>query len=413
MKPSTVKKKPQTELIYIDKPAEECKVKEILLFLLDIKEKNQAITTKDSRDKIDYLRHHVKKDRQQCSRCSRDKVYMIIGCFYFESFKRRLSKFKNCVLDKEVKFNNQNKDKTKDKSWDSIKMKNSDTYSDLINLDSQEKILEYPMETIDIFNKLMAVKEGLKPELINQLDVFEILKNCYFIFTFYGAVKYAKLTCQIYQQLVLLHGDSSKKHLIFAYYCQIRFYLDYGLLEKSKNYLRSCNTLINSIPKAKLKKVTIEVYLIKIVECELRLLLNENVEQAATDLKELLEDEYFNTVTVISGYIKSLAYFLATKFSAKLYPTQNLYHFYNEPFTFTKSLLTKWYPFLGDNAEADDQKLNKIGSPIWLEFAVSKFTLEFSLSYYYYSVNCSVVDIHFFFNILVTRLARIYCSLLW
>ena len=73
---------------------------------------------------------------------------------------------------------------------------------------------------------------------------------------------------------------------------------------------------------------------------------------------------------------------------------------------FTKSLINKWYSFLSDNSTSSNNfKRININSPIWLEYAVAKLTLEYSLTYFNRSVNCSVVDIHFFFNILVTRLA--------
>ena len=259
--------------------------------------------------------------------------------------------------------------------------------------------------------RLLDVKEHLNSKLIQQLDVFEILKNCFSIFTFYGATKYAKLTCTIFLELVLLHGQSFKNHLLYAYYCQIRFSLDYGLLVKARNYLKSSNSLISNVPKNKLKHLTMEIYLIKIVECELRLLCNEEVELAITDLKQLLNEEFFNRITVFSGYIKCLAFFLCTKFSAKLFANQDLRNFFNEPFLFTKSLLCKWYPFLSESTP-NDKQINVI-KLIWLEFAISKFTLEFSLTYYYHSINCSVIDHYFSFNILVTRLSRIYGSLLW
>lgn len=388
----------------------KCLMEQTLSILLKARSDNQQFASTDTTNTINNLIRHVRKD---CPRCPKDSVYLMIGVYYFELFKSRLNKFKQLVIDRD--FVGQSTAgqpaKEKDKHWDAIKIKNCDSYSDLINLDSQRKILEYLFKCIDIWRKLLDVKERLKADLIDQLDVFEILKNCYFIFTFYGATKYVKLTCTIYLELVLLHGQSFKNHLLFAYYCQIRFCLNCGLLTKAKNYLKTSSSLIKNLAKNHRKCLSMEIYLIKIAECEFRLLADEEIEQAIVELKALINDEYFKSITAVSGYIKCLAFYLCTKFSAKLFPDQDLYQYFNESFVFTKSLFTKWYPFLSESTP-NDKRIN-INSPIWLEFAVTKFTLEFSLTYYYHSINCSVVDIHFFFNIFVTRLARIYCTLLW
>lgn len=386
-----------------------CLMDQTLSLLVKNRTDNQQFTSAETTDTINSLIRHVRED---CSKCPKDSVYLIIGAYYFELFKSRLNKFKNLAIDRDFNsVNNKPKDKEKDKNWDNIKMKNCDTYSELINLDSQKKILEYLFKAIDIWKKLLDVKERLKLDIMDQLDIFEILKSCFFVFSFYGATKYTKLTSTIYLELVLLHGQTFKNHLLFAYYCQIRFCLDYGLMDKAQNYLKTCNSLIKNVPKSKFKYLNVEIYLIKILECELKLLLNQEIEQAVSDLKELLNQEYFKTITVVSGYIKSLAHFLCLKFSAKVFPDQDLYEFFNEPFVFSRSLFTKWYPFLCETTP--DLKQININSSTWIEFAAAKFIAEFSLTYYYRSVNCSVVDVHFFFNILVARLSRIYCSLLW
>lgn len=389
----------------------KCLVEKTLSILKKSRNENQQFTSIETTNTINDLIRHI---RTGCSRCPKDHAYLMIGVYYFELFKSRLNKFKNLIIDKETTIKDEPKDKEKDKNWDSIKIKNCDSFSDLINLDSQKRIVEYLFKTIDIWKKLLDVKERLKSELIEQLEIFDILKNCFFIFTFYGATKYTKQTCTIYLELALLHGQTVKNHLFFAYYCQIRFCLNNGLDSKAKNYLKTCNSLIKNLPKNRLKFLSTEIYLIKIVECELRLVLNEEIEQAVIDLKELIDNDYFKTITVISGYIKCLIFYLMTKFSAKVFSNQELYHYFNDSFVFTKSIFTKWYPFLSDHStnESNHKQIN-INSPIWLEFAVAKFTFEFSLTYYYHSINCSVVDIHFYFNILVTRLARLYCSLLW
>ena len=385
---------------------------------------------------------------------------MLVGAHYFELFKTRLNGFKTTVIKREKKeaaaaTEERGKEENEKNNWDKVKIKSCDTFSELINLDSQKRLLQYLIKMIDLWCKLLDVKERLNTDLIARLEVFEILKSSYFIFSFYGATKYTKLACTLYVELVLLHGEKLKNHLIFAYYCQMRLYMDYGLLEKARSHLKTGNALIKNTPKAIAKFLVNEIYLFKVAQYELSLLTDEKVEQAATDLKALIKEEYFSSVTVISGYIRGLACSLLIKFSAKQCPNQDLPQYFNESFAFTKSLFGKWYPSLVEltpidkpcerpsdkpndkpndksndkpNDKANDDQKDKpaekpivqptekafdIITPIWLEFAVARFSLESSLTYYLYSINCSVFDLHFFFNILVTRLSRIYGSLLW
>ena len=472
---------------------------------------NQATET------VNNLIRHV---RTTCRQCPKQSVYLVIGVYYFQLFKLRLEKFKSKVIErdftptneeqpieKEIEKENEKEIESEKVNWDSVKIKNSGTFSCLINLESQKKLLEFLCKTIDIWQKLLDVKEHLNAKLIDQLEVFDILRSCYYIFSFYGVTKYVKYTCTMYSELVLLHGQAFKNHLLFAYYCQIRTCLDYGLLEKASNYLTTSQNLIEKIPKNITRFLVNETYMIRIADCELKLLTGENVEEAAADLKKMINDKHFEVLTVWTGYVKCLACVLLSKFPANQCPDQNLVYYFNECFTFTRTMVNRWYPFLftpmqtaerqanerqksdeqksdgqtkqpndektvdkqasdkqangnqsndqqiddkandqqTDDKQASDQKAsdqqtnqsndqksndnqtnNKqandqqavdrqvtILSPIWLEFASTKFFLEFMLTYYYYAVNSSVVDTHFHFNVLVVRLSRIYGSLLW
>ena len=409
------------------KPA-VCPVGQILSQWLMSKANGQVFTPEQMTNTINSLIHHV---RQNCSKCAWHSVYLLIGVHYFELFKARLDQFKNLVIDKECSAIDQENDLENGpenhlENWDEIKTKNCDTFSELITVNSQKKLLEYLIKTVDIWSKLLKVKERLRSDLIDQLEVFEILKSCYFIFSFYGVAKYVKHTCNIYVELAPLSGQAaSKQHILFAYYCQIRFCLDYGLLEKASNYLKISSWMIKNPVDLKENPVDLgenthlidESYLIRIAECEYKLLCGENVEQAAVDLKELINEEHLRSSTVVSDYLRCSAYFLLTKFNAKQFPSQDLDQYFNECHRFINSLLGEWYPFLTELTpkQVNEERVNKlnINSPIWLEFAVAKFTMEFSLTYHQYATNCSIADSHFSFNILTTRLSRIYGSLLW
>lgn len=407
-KPST---KPPTQPPATKSATAACPVGQTVSLLLECKENREEFTPAQMTNTINSLIRHVRKD---CSKCASGSIYLLIGVYYFELFKVRLNQFKSLVIDKEFSvINDQEKHdlKNESKNWDDIKIKSCDTFSELITLNSQKKLLEYPVKLINTWSKLREVKQRLNPNLIDQLEVFEILKSCYFIFSFYGATQHTKLTCSIYVELALRHSQAPKQHLLFAYYCQIRFCLDYGLLEKASNCLKISNWLIKSAPENSVKHLVNESYLIKIAECELRLLSSENVEQAAADLKGLINEDYLRSATVVSGYLRCLVYFLLTKFNAKQFPSQDLLQYFNDSYRLTKSLLSKWYPFLSE-LTPNDKQIN-INTPIWLEFAVTKFIMEFSLTFYTYATNCSIADSHFSFNILVTRLSRIYGSLLW
>ena len=380
-------------------------MEQTLSLLLKCKESDQEFTADEATDTINTLIHH---DNTHCSKCPRISVYLLVGAYYFELFKMQLSKFKSLVIEKE--FSATNSQDKENKNLDDIKIQNCHTFSGLINVDSQKLLLDNLISMIEVWQKLLGVK-SLNPDLIGQLEVFEILRNSYFIFSFYGATKYSQLTGTIYLDLVLLHGQALKQHQLFANYCQIRLCLDCGLLEKARDYLKTSERLIKSAPENPANCLKRESYLIQIAECEWRLLSDENVEQAAADLNQLINEEYLRSNSTLSGYLRSLACFLLTKFSAKQFPSQNLVQCFHECHQFIRSVSCTWYPFLYE-LTPNDKRVN-INSSLWLEFAVVKFTLEFSLTYNHYAANCWAGNSHFHFNILMIRLSRIYGSLLW